>query len=88
VAPAVPRLLGRRDSSVDVLLAAARHLGDHLTGGGVEYLDRLARQGLDELAVDEHLLLCHRNAHVVLRVVMVMLSILVPTVRLTVEDAF
>ena len=63
----LPRLLGGSDGAIDVLLAGPRHLGDHLAGGRVEYLHRLAGQGVDELAVDEHLLLGDRNAHLFLR---------------------
>ena len=49
--------------AVDVLLAGLGHLGDHLAGGGVQDIHRLARERVDELAADEHLLLAHRNAH-------------------------
>ena len=67
VAPRLPGLLGGLDGAVDVLLPGLRHLGDHLAGGRVEHLHRLARQRVHELAVDEHLLLAHRNAHRFLR---------------------
>ena len=61
--PLRPGLLGRRHGALDILLPAARHLGDHLTRGRVEHLHRLARRRLDPLAADEVLVLGHRHAH-------------------------
>ena len=63
LAPGLPRPLGRGDRAVDVLLPGPRHLGDDLARRRIQHLHRLAREGVDELAVDEHLLLRHRNAH-------------------------
>src|SRR6185436_13868553 len=63
LAPCLPRPLGRGDRAVDVLLSGPRHLRDDLARRRIQHLHRLAREGVDELAVDEHLLLRHRNAH-------------------------
>ena len=45
----------RPHGAVDVLLVALRDPRQHLSGGGVERLERLARRRLDPLAVDQHL---------------------------------
>ena len=45
----------RLDRAVDVLRAAGRHVGDHALGGGVVDVEGLAALGIDELAVDVHL---------------------------------
>ena len=63
VAPLGIRLAGGLDGALDVLGARARDLGDHLAGGRIEDLHRLARRRVDPLAADEVLVLGHRHAH-------------------------
>ena len=64
----LPEPLGRGglrglDGAVDVLGAAARHLGDRLAGRGRDHLHRLAGGRVGELAADEDLVLRGRGAH-------------------------
>ncbi len=61
--PLCPGLARRADGALDVLFAAPRHLGDHLAGGRVQDLHRLARRRFDPLAADEVLVLGDRHAH-------------------------
>ena len=51
------------DGAVDVLSAAARHLGDRLAGRRRDHLHRLARGRVGELAADQDLVLRGRGAH-------------------------
>ncbi len=56
--------LRRLDRAVDVLGAAARHLGDRLAGRGRDHLHRLAGGRVGELAADQDLVLRCGGAHV------------------------
>ncbi len=57
----------RVDGAVHLVGRRVGHLPDNLLGGGVDVVERLARVGADELAVDEHPLFvvgcsCHRHS--------------------------
>ena len=64
VQPGRQGLLRRLDRAVDVVGAAARHLGDRLAGGRVDHLHRLAGGGIDELPADEGFVGVDGDAHV------------------------
>ena len=62
-APLFPRCLRGVDRALDIALRAARHLGDHLAGRGIEHLHRLAVERVHPLSADEVLVLGHRYRH-------------------------
>ena len=56
--------LGRLDRMVDVVGGGIRDGGDHLTGGGIDDIDRLPRARIRGLAVDVIGKSLQRDAHV------------------------
>jgi hypothetical protein len=63
LAPLRKRLLRRLDGAVDIGLASARNLADHLARGGVDHLLCPALDGVDPLAADVVPPLLHGRAH-------------------------